>query len=523
MSFHSWLQNLRSTVAPRRGQRRGRNSLRAATHRPHLEVLEDRCLPSFSPATSSPSAPNPQAVVTADFNNDGRLDLATANQGNNSVSVLLGNGDGTFRNAVNFAAGFEPLSLAVGDFDGDGNLDLVTANRYDVSVLLGNGDGTFQPANTFYVYDFPTAVAVGDFNGDGLPDLGVTSNSDYDLYGHGGYGYISYVNVLLGDGAGGFSEPTLIDLSKGFYPSATVADFNGDGIDDFATASVGGGTVSVLLGDLSGSLQGPTDFYTGYYYSYGVAAADLDGDGDIDLVSANNDGSNVSVLLGDGNGGFGAAQNYAASADSAGVALADFNNDTHLDIITANYTYSGSVSVLLGRGDGTFSPPVNSAVGPNPWAVVAGDFNGDGWLDAATANYYGNNVSVLINDHSWPPADSVAVSINDVTVTEGNTGSTNATFTVTLSAASSQPVTVAYATANGTATPAATTRPTSGTLTFAPGETSKTITVLVIGDRLAEPNETFFVNLSGRPTRPSPTVRAWAPSWTTSRASASAT
>ena len=125
---HSWLQNLRSALAPGRGQRHHgrRGSLRAATHRPNLEVLEDRCLLSFSPVASFPVGMAPAAVVTADFNNDGSLDLATANSGGNTVSVLLGDGLGGFGAASHFAAGTGPRSMAVADFNNDGNLDVAT-------------------------------------------------------------------------------------------------------------------------------------------------------------------------------------------------------------------------------------------------------------------------------------------------------------------------------------------------------------------------------------------------------------
>src|SRR5262245_3831702 len=119
MSFHHWLRILRSALAPNRSQRHhhSRGSHRAATPRPGLEQLEDRCVLSFSPAVSYPVGTNPQVVVTADFNNDGRLDLATANYGDNTVSVLLGNANGTFQLAGTSATGASPVSVAVGDFN----------------------------------------------------------------------------------------------------------------------------------------------------------------------------------------------------------------------------------------------------------------------------------------------------------------------------------------------------------------------------------------------------------------------
>src|SRR5262249_42079074 len=144
MPFHRWLQNLRSTLAPGRRQHQRRGSKRTARHWPNLEALEDRCLPSLSPVVSYPAGANPQAVVTADFNGDGRLDLATANVGDSTVSVLRGNANGTFQSAQTSATGTGPASVAVGDFNADGKLDVVTANGNDLSVLLGNGDGTFQ-------------------------------------------------------------------------------------------------------------------------------------------------------------------------------------------------------------------------------------------------------------------------------------------------------------------------------------------------------------------------------------------
>src|SRR5262249_6068239 len=201
-------------------------------HGLNLEVLEDRCLLSFSPAVSYPVGTNPQAVVTADFNHDGRLDLAVANVESNSVSVLLGTGDGRFQPARTSATGAWPLSVAVGDLNKDGKLDLAAANvrGNSVSVLAGNGDGTFQPASNIDIGAIPMSVAVGDFNGDGRLDLGVNSEA-YDSWN---YTYISKAEVLLGIGDGSFSAPITSSLENGYHPSGVVADFNGDGKQDMA-------------------------------------------------------------------------------------------------------------------------------------------------------------------------------------------------------------------------------------------------------------------------------------------------
>jgi hypothetical protein len=461
---------------------------RAPTHRPSLEVLEDRSVPAFLATVDYTVGGSLHDVVAADFNNDTVPDLAVVNTDNSTVSVLLGNGDGTFDAPRTSATGSYPLSLAVGDLDGDGNLDVATANSNDVSVLLGDGTGSFTPASGsgIFVGASPQSVAMGDFNGDGLLDLGVTS-----------YEYMAgqYASVLLGNGDGSFSGGAYAYLGGGRYgySAAVTTNLNGDGFDDFVTVTnIGNISVHALLSDSSGHLHPGSTYVTSYgppswdaFYYHPVAAGDLDADGDTDLVI-----SMVGVLLGDGTGSFSAGGNYGSGA--GGAVLGDFTGDGNIDIAMAP-VYPGGVTILRGQGNGAFSAAESFAANSGPYAIVATDFNGDGWLDVATLHFGG--VSVLINDRSWPFVPPT-VSINDAVVTEGNTGTVNATFTVALSYASNVDVTVQYATADLTAAAGSDYKAASGTVIVPAGQTRATVTVAVRGDRLGEPDETFAVNLS---------------------------
>jgi hypothetical protein len=463
-------------------------------------MLEPRQLFSFSPATSFPVAMNPQDVVTADFNNDGKLDLATSSYddatGDGSVSVLLGNGNGSFQAARTFATGPYTFSLAAGDFNADGKIDLATANNggvdnNDVSILLGHGDGTFAAAIDVGASGYSWSIAAGDLNADGKLDL-VTTSDD-------GWGYDS-VSVLLGHGDGSFAAPITYDSYYGQLFSPTLADFNGDGNVDVAVAGWQMYGAIVSLGNGDGTLQDPT-FYENNTIagSNSITAGDFNADGKIDLVTSNYMTNSATVFLGIGDGTFIVPpRTFGAGNGPASATAADVNTDGKLDLIVTNQSYAGSgISVLLGDGLGGLAAPI--AVSTAASSLVIADFSGDGRPDAA-ATYLGpSNVAILLNDGNWTVQPTrPQITISDVTKAEGkNKATTSFSFTVSLSAAYNQPVTVSYRTVNGTATASSDYTAKSGTLTFAPGETAKTITIQVKGDNKRESNETFYLDLFG--------------------------
>jgi hypothetical protein len=336
-------------------------------------------LPSdgFSAAVNYATGTQPDSVAVGDLNGDGKADLAVANYGPN-VSVLLGNGDGTFQTAVQYAVGSSADSVAVGDFNGDGRADLAVANGTNVSVLLGNGDGTFQTAVDYAVGGSTFSIVVGDFNGDGKADLAVAN-------------YGPNVSVLLGNGDGTFR--TGVNNVGGYPFSIVVGDFNGDGRADLAVANFYGNNVSVLLGNGDGTFQTAVQYVVGTYPD-SVAVGDFNGDGRADLAVTNEYGTNVSVLLGNGDGTFQTAVNYAVGGYPFSIVVGDFNGDGKADLAVANY--GNNVGVLLGNGDGTFQTAVQYAVGTHPDSVAVGDFNRDGRADLAVANLNSASVSILL-------------------------------------------------------------------------------------------------------------------------------
>ena len=376
-----------------------------------LEVLEERTLPSFQPAVNyaigPPSAPI--SVASGDLRGNGILDLVTDNINTHTVSVLLGNGDGTFQAPVEYHIdGNSWQDLALGDVNGNGKLDIVVAGS-TTSVLLGNGNGTFQPAITTrfgaalgQLADFKLA----DVNGDGNLDI-VAVNS---------FGSQAVLSVALGNGDGTFRYPYSFNAPAFIPNSIAVGDFNSDGIPDVAIASretffdpetgehFTSGAVTIFPGTGGGLFGSPTVIST-IPGAGSIAVGDFNGDGIADLLTVNTafgNYSSISVMLGNGDGTFRPPITTPAPQIGLGPAVvADFNGDGILDVAAVSAT-TNTVNVFLGNGDGTFQAPLSFAVDRNPTGLTVGDFNRDGFPDLATAKFHTpGDVSVLINDTIW--------------------------------------------------------------------------------------------------------------------------
>jgi len=411
-------------------------------------------------------------LVAGDFTGDGHTDLAVVGSDYNGsqVSVLLGNGDGTFQPQVTYAlppSSF-PTGIVAGDFAGDGRIDLAVVgqnvdsqigNDGEVWVLLGNGDGTFQPAVTYALGLSVGAVAggspqmvAGDFTGDGRTDLAITcadtadnagevavllANSDGtfdppvtytvpegavgivagDFTGDGrldlavANGAFDNVSVLLGNGDGTFQ-------SQATYPIPEIAlaivagDFNGDGRTDLAVVGAGD-TLSVLLANDEGTFEVSAPYALGYR-AVAIVAGDFTGDGRVDLAMAFQSAGfsyDVSVWQGSGDGTFQSTVTNGAGGLPSSIATGDFTGNGRVDLAVADEYAPGAVSVLQGNGDGTFQPQVTYAVGPEPISIVAGDFNGDGRLDLAVSDADGIQILLGNGDGTFQAAKTVAAGI----------------------------------------------------------------------------------------------------------------
>ena len=246
----------------------------------------------------------PVWAAVADFNGDHIPDLAISVTTTSSVAVLLGNGDGTFQPAVNYPVGSSPQGIATGDVNNDGKQDIISADecgddpecrKGTVSVLLGNGDGTFQPRQVFAEGLFPLSVAVADFNGDHNPDLVIANpcGTDGTCVSQGSVG------IMLGNGDGTF-QPVVNYPATGYGTARVqVGRLNHDSHPDIVALNVQNSDITVLLGNGDGTFQPGTDYVVGLTPIW-VAVGDFNRDRAPDLAVADQNSNEVSVLLNTG-------------------------------------------------------------------------------------------------------------------------------------------------------------------------------------------------------------------------------
>ena len=366
------------------------------------------------------------AVAVADLDKDGNGDVILAGGNNGGIGVFLSNGDGTFRSTGQFdSGGASPIAVVVADFNHDGKLDVAVANsclsdcsQGNIGVLLGNGDGTFGSAQTYGVGEVsPRSLSTGDFNGDGNPDLAVA-------------GY-NQVTVLLGNRNGTFTLGQSVSAGGTYTASLQTADINGDGRPDLALVSScngidtcvnGSAGVSVLLGNGDGTFQAPLRSTFFGWLAFSVAVGDFNGDGKPDLAVAveNNcrglthcTANVVSFLLGNGDGTFQAGKTYPSGgslfthqlgADPVNLLMVgDFNGDHKDDLALVNpsqtksSSFSAELRVFLGRGNGVFKISERKLpIATFGHSIAMGDFNSDGNQDLIVVG--GQAASVLIGN-----------------------------------------------------------------------------------------------------------------------------
>jgi len=361
---------------------------------------------------------SPRGVAIADMNGDGRADMVVANSSDASISVLLGQSDGTFGAKTDFPAESFPGTLVIGDFNNDGKMDVAVTATTGVVVLLGKGDGTLGSPTNYTLEAPPFLLAVADFNHDGKLDLAAAGSCGGTTCGFAG--------IMLGNGDGTFQAEK--DYPAGGVPSAfTAFDLNGDGIPDLtfanmATNSVSGGTpglTSVLLGNGDGTFQAAVNYPSGANIA-GIAAGDVTGDKIPDLVVSHWFDATIALQKGNGDGTFQPEQQISTdiSLGSQFLQLIDLNGDGKLDLLMSSVD-NGGAAVLMGNGDGTFQPFEAYATGGQPYFFAVADVNGDRNNDLAVSDSYGNYATILLGNGDGTfsprknlPVDSLLASIN---------------------------------------------------------------------------------------------------------------
>jgi hypothetical protein len=348
-----------------------------------VRIVDPTVFVYFNLGTVYAAGNGASSMVVVDFNGDGHLDIAVANEFSDDVSVLFGHGQGLFRDERRFRAGVGPAALVSGDFDADGNLDLAVANSRsdDLTLIFGAGDNTPEapPPFRFPVASDPVLLRLADLNGDSRLDVLTGSSTGPAL------------SVSLGSGDGSFESARAFDADLGGgafgrFRSVAVGDLNNDGRADVAVMPRLREEVAVHLSAADGGV-GSRRFFPIPFSGNSIALGDLNGDGRLDVVAASSIEDFVVVLLGNGDGTLGGALTLPVDIVILdALALEDINADGRLDVIAMDTfsTLFRGVSVLFGNGDGTFQTQQSVQGVQSDLPVTIADFNRDGYADLVT-------------------------------------------------------------------------------------------------------------------------------------------
>lgn len=360
---------------------------------------------SFATKINYGTASSPSSVCLNDFDTDGKPDIVITNLSLNTVSVFRNQGMGeliSFEAKQDFATASQPINVSVGDLDGDGKNEIAVANAGSNSVSVLRNTSTFRTISFAAKFDFPTGnsprgIAIRDMDGDGKSDLIVFNYSSNTIS----------VSRNTSSGTGVISFAAKQDYPTGNNPfGISIADFNNDGKPDVAVINLSSNTISILsntstTGNISYAPK--IDFPTGTL-PYSISTGDFDGDGSTDIAIASQSPATVSVLRNTGNTSaisFAAKVDYPAETNVGSVFIDDFDRDGKLDILVGNGNIAGSVSVFTNVGTNgaiAFAGKVDYAAGAGPCSTFAGDINEDGKPEILVVNGNDNNISILKNE-----------------------------------------------------------------------------------------------------------------------------